>query len=124
MRLSKLAVEEKEAEQKVQSINLRQSASNKPNKHESAKSAEQEKAQDDKATTAAAVTEVASNKRMTKSQARRAKQKAKAQALCRRRSCRRSYYWCYRQLMLLHVLPVSTTSQTLRSSKSATTAKG
>ena len=115
---------EKEAEQKVQD-QLKAERQQQAQQDQSAKSAQQEKAQNDKATTAAAATEVASNKPMTKSQARRAKQKAKAQARAAAAAAAAAATTGATAAAnaTTPAANASTTSQTQESSKSATTQK-
>ena len=114
---------EKEAEQKVQD-QLKAERQQQAQQDQSAKSAQQEKAQDNKATTAAAATEVASNKPMTKSQARRAKQKAKAQARAAAAAAAAATTGATAAAnATTPAANASTTSQTQESSKSATTQK-
>ena len=115
---------EKEAEQKVQD-QLKAERQQQAQQDQSAKSAQQEKAQDNKATTAAAATEVASNKPMTKSQARRAKQKAKAQARAAAAAAAAAATTGATAAAnaTTPAANASTTSQTQESSKSATTQK-
>ena len=114
---------EKEAEQKVQD-QLKAERQQQAQQDQSAKSAQQEKAQDNKATTAAAATEVASNKPMTKSQARRAKQKAKAQARAAAAAAAAATTGATAAAnATTPAANASTTSQTQESSKSATIQK-
>ena len=114
---------EKEAEQKVQD-QLKAERQQQAQQDQSAKSAQQEKAQDNKATTAAAATEVASNKPMTKSQARRAKQKAKAQARAAAAAAAAATTGATAAAnATTPAANASTTSQSQESSKSATTQK-